>query len=82
MQAEDVAIPVETAPGQVAQVDFGYAGYLHDPETGQASKAWVFVMVHPLGGPTARTLASWRERVPPWQPDRRARLHPDDVATM
>jgi transposase len=45
VQAEDVAIPVETAPGQVAQVDFGYAGYLHDPETGQARKAWVFVMV-------------------------------------
>jgi len=45
VKAEDVAIPVETAPGQIAQVDFGYAGYLHDPETGKARKAWFFVMV-------------------------------------
>jgi len=43
--ADDVAIPVETAPGEVAQVDFGYAGMLWDPETGRQRKAWVFVMV-------------------------------------
>ena len=30
----DVAIPVETAPGAVAQVDFGYAGKRYDPERG------------------------------------------------
>ena len=30
---EDVAIVVETPPGQVAQVDFGYVGRLLDPAT-------------------------------------------------
>ena len=28
VKPEDVAIPVETAPGHVAQVDFGYVGKL------------------------------------------------------
>jgi hypothetical protein len=32
-------------PGEVAQVDFGYAGKLWDPESGKLRKAWVFVMV-------------------------------------
>lgn len=41
----DVAIPVDTAPGEVAQVDFGYAGKLYDPGAGVLRKAWVFVMV-------------------------------------
>jgi transposase len=36
---------VETAPGEEAQVDFGYAGRLLDPQTGQSRKAWAFVMV-------------------------------------
>jgi transposase len=45
IQAEDVAIPVETPPGQIAQVDFGYVGKLYDPQTKQLRKAWVFVMV-------------------------------------
>ncbi len=44
VRAEEVAIPVETAPGEIAQVDFGYVGKLRDPETGQGRKAWVFVM--------------------------------------
>lgn len=42
---EDVAIPVDTEPGEVAQVDFGYAGQLWDATTGKPRKAWVFVMV-------------------------------------
>lgn len=42
---EDVAIPVVTAPGQIAQVDFGYVGKLLDPKTMTMRKAWVFVMV-------------------------------------
>ena len=42
---EDVAIPVHTAPGQVAQVDFGYCGWLVDPKSGKSRRAWVFVMV-------------------------------------
>lgn len=41
----DVAIPVHTAPGQQAQVDFGFVGRLLDPVTGKRRKAWVFVMV-------------------------------------
>lgn len=42
--ATDVAIPVETLPGEVAQVDFGYAGKRYDPERGVLRKSWVFVM--------------------------------------
>jgi transposase len=45
VQPDDVAIPVETEPGDVAQVDFGYAGHLWDPETKTLRRAWVFVMV-------------------------------------
>lgn len=45
VRPQDVVIPVETAPGDVAQVDFGYAGRLFDPATGLVRKAWVFVMV-------------------------------------
>lgn len=45
VRAENVAIPVETAPGSVAQVDFGYVGKLYDPETKTLRKAWCFVMV-------------------------------------
>lgn len=36
---------VERKPGEEAQVDFGYAGYLLDPQTGQKRKAWAFVML-------------------------------------
>jgi transposase len=36
---------VETAPGEEAQVDFGYAGRMLDPHTGVLRKAWAFVMV-------------------------------------
>ena len=45
VQAKDVAIPVETAPGAVAQVDFGYVGKLYDPSSKTLRKAWCFVMV-------------------------------------
>jgi transposase len=41
----DVAIPVETLPGKVAQVDFGYAGMVVEPSTGKQRRGWVFVMV-------------------------------------
>ncbi len=44
-RAEDIAIPVVTEAGDVAQVDFGYVGLLVDPLTGTPRKAWVFVMV-------------------------------------
>ncbi|MEQ1566581.1 MAG: IS21 family transposase, partial [Myxococcota bacterium] len=45
IRAEDVAIPVETAPGEIAQVDFGYVGVLVDPKTGKPRRAWVFTLV-------------------------------------
>ena len=40
----DVTVRVETKPGEEAQVDFGYAGLIRDPQSGQMRKAWVFVM--------------------------------------
>jgi transposase len=40
----DVTVRVETAPGEEAQVDFGYAGRMLDPESGRLRKAWAFVM--------------------------------------
>jgi len=45
VDAKDVAITVVSAPGEIAQVDFGYVGTLYDPEQGVLRKAWVFVMV-------------------------------------
>jgi hypothetical protein len=39
VRAEDVAIPIETMPGQDAQVDFGYVGELYDPTEGRLRKA-------------------------------------------
>ena len=45
VRAEDVAIPVETEPGHVAQVDFGYVGFLYDAAEGRMRKAYVFVLV-------------------------------------
>jgi transposase len=35
---------LEVDPGTEAQVDFGFAGPLLDPERGQVRRAWVFVM--------------------------------------
>ena len=45
VRAEDVIIPVETRPGEVAQVDFGEIGRVYDAATGRLRRAWVFVMV-------------------------------------
>lgn len=45
VQPTDVAIPVDTAPGEVVQVDFGQVGKLLCPETHVLRRAWVFVMV-------------------------------------
>jgi len=44
-KATAVAIPVETDPGEVAQVDFVYAGKRYDPERGVLRRTWLFVMV-------------------------------------
>ena len=40
----EVTVRVETPPGEEAQVDFGHAGLMIDPETGKLRKTWVFVM--------------------------------------
>jgi transposase len=37
-------VRVERKPGEEAQVDFGYAGLMIDPETGKLRRAWAFVM--------------------------------------
>jgi len=39
-----VTVRVETRPGEEAQVDFGYAGRMIDPESDDLRKTWVFVM--------------------------------------
>ena len=45
VQAHEVAIPLQTEPGQEAQVDFGSVGHLYDPAEGRLRKVYVFVMV-------------------------------------
>jgi len=41
---DEVAIPVETEAGHIAQVDFSYVGKLYDPEQGVLRKCWLFLM--------------------------------------
>ncbi len=43
-QPPEVVARLETEPGEVAQVDFGYVGPVRDPQTNEPRKAWVFVM--------------------------------------
>ena len=40
----EVSVRVECQPGEEAQVDFGYAGYMLDLEKGKRRKSWAFVM--------------------------------------
>ena len=40
----EVTVRVETPPGEESQVDFGYAGRMIDPETGELRRTWAFVM--------------------------------------
>lgn len=42
---QDVVLRVEIAPGEVAQVDFGYVGKLFDPVSGRIRRTYAFVMV-------------------------------------
>ena len=37
-------VRVERAPGEEAQLDFGYAGRMRDPHSGALRKTWAFVM--------------------------------------
>ena len=41
---KDATVRVERPPGEEAQVDFGYAGQMFDPETGKLRRSWAFVM--------------------------------------
>jgi transposase len=41
---DGATIRLEVAPGEEAQVDFGFAGQFFDPETNRVRRAWVFVM--------------------------------------
>lgn len=45
LSPEDVAVPVLSEPGEIAQVDFGYVGKLYDAAAGVMRRAWVFVVV-------------------------------------
>ncbi len=40
----DATVRVEREPGEEAQVDFGFAGRMADPHTGELRRTWVFVM--------------------------------------
>lgn len=40
----EACVRVETAPGDVGQVDFGYAGRVRDARDGVEKRAWVFVV--------------------------------------
>lgn len=40
-----VTVRIEVDPGSQAQVDFGYAGMMMDPQTGKMRKAWAFIMI-------------------------------------
>ena len=40
----EACVRVETGPAEEAQVDFGYAGLLRDPQSETLRKAWAFVM--------------------------------------
>jgi hypothetical protein len=76
VRAEDVAIPVETRPGEAAQVDFGEIGRLWDPAAGKLRRAWVFVMVL---GQSRRMVAriAFDQRVETW-----IRLHVEAFAEL
>lgn len=43
-QMPDATVRVETKPGEEVQVDFGYAGRMNDPQSGNLRKTWAFVM--------------------------------------
>jgi transposase len=40
----EATVRVERRPGEEAQVDFGYAGMMQDPSSGQMRRSWAFVM--------------------------------------
>jgi hypothetical protein len=78
VQAEDVAIPVVTGPGEVAQVDFGYLGRVYDPDTGKLLRLIREIMKNLapqrphkcLCFSSAVSFCAWRASAPtPWSPE-------------
>jgi len=45
IKGDKAIIRIETRPGEIAQVDFGYCGLIYDEESRKKVKAYVFVMV-------------------------------------
>lgn len=43
-QTPELTVRVEVGPGEEAQLDFGYAGRMYDPQQQKVRKAWAFVM--------------------------------------
>jgi transposase len=39
-----VTVRIDTPPGEEAQVDFGYAGLMYDPQTQKKRRTWAFIM--------------------------------------
>lgn len=58
-------VRIETDPGDEAQVDFGYAGLMIDPQTGTRRKAWSFVMTLSHSRHQYSTLV-FDQRIPTW----------------
>jgi transposase len=44
VRTPEATVRVETRPGEEAQVDFGYAGRMWDPDSDSERKTWAFVM--------------------------------------
>jgi transposase len=44
VRTPEATVRVETRPGEEAQVDFGYAGRMWDPDSDRERKTWAFVM--------------------------------------
>ena len=69
----------ESAPGEVAELDFGRLGLVADPETGRRRTVWALIVVlahcrHSFVWPTAGTASSgppsarsWRTSSPDWR---------------
>lgn len=45
LNQDKAIIRIETKPGEIAQVDFGYCGLIYDEDSGKEIKAYIFVMV-------------------------------------
>jgi transposase len=58
-------VRLEVAPGEEAQVDFGSAGKMVDPRTGEIRKAWVFVMTLSFSRHQYSTFV-FDQKVPTW----------------